>query len=225
MKRIIFSTITACVCLFLFPFTFAIAQNSGTTTEINFVHQKEKDARQQLRRILSSYDLDNWIFTQDVRIKAGAQPYSHPILTLNTDFLDSDEQQMSIFLHEQAHWFVSETVPYRAPNNGEEAEVINELRQLFPNAPVSDYSTFLHLIVGWVELDAMVELVGEEKARRLLIKKIRRLTDEPLSQVDRRYKWYNMRVLENTQEIGAILTRYDLIITPNEGLVVGIDKE
>ncbi|MCW9709014.1 hypothetical protein [Fodinibius salsisoli] len=218
MKKIIFSAIA--VVISLSSATPVQAQNAGTESEIIFVQEKEDEARQQLRRILSSYDLDNWIFTEEVRIKMGAQPYSHPILTLNTDFLDSDEQQMSIFVHEQAHWFVSDTVPYRAPKNGEEVEIINELRQLFPNAPVSGYSTFLHLIVGWVELDAMVELVGEEKARQLLRKKIQRLTGEPLSQVDQRYKWYNMRVLENTQEIGMILAEHDLIITPGKGLIV-----
>ena len=218
MKKIIFAAIA--VVISLQSATPVQAQDAGTESEIIFVQQKEDEARQQLRRILSSYDLDNWIFTEEVRIKMGAQPYSHPILTLNTDFLDSDEQQLSIFVHEQAHWFVSDSVPYKAPKNGEQVEIINELRQLFPNAPVSDYSTFLHLIVGWVELDAMVELVGEEKARHLLRKKVQRLTNEPLSQVDQRYKWYNMRVLEYTQEIGVILAKHDLIITPDKGLIV-----
>lgn len=218
MKKIIFSVIAFVISPS--SATLVQAQNSGTETEIIFVQEKENEAHQQLRRILSAYDLDNWIFTQEIRIKEGAEPYSHPVLTLNTDFLDDDEQQMSIFIHEQAHWFVSESVPYKAPQDGEEVEIINELRHLFPNAPVSDYSTFLHLIVGWVELDAMVELVGEEKARQLLRKKIQRLTDEPLSQVDQRYKWYNIRVLENTQDIGVILAKYDLIITPDKGLVI-----
>ena len=175
------------------------------------MQEKEDEARQQLRRILSSYDLDPWIFTQEVRIEVGAQPYSHPILTLNTNFLDSDDQQMFIFVHEQAHWFVSDSVPYQAPENREEVEIIKELQQLYPNAPVSDYSTFLHLIVGRVELDAMVELVGEEKARQLLKEKIQRLTDEPLSKVDQRYKWYNILVLKDTQEIGHILSKHNLI--------------
>jgi hypothetical protein len=217
MRNFIFAIIAVLVSL---QSAAVQAQSSGSETEIIFVQEKEEGARQQLRRILSSYDLDPWIFTQEVRIEVGAQPYSHPILTLNTDFIDSDEQQMSIFVHEQAHWFVSESVPYRAPENGEEVEIIKELRQLYPNAPVSDYSTFLHLIVGWVELDAMVELVGEEKARQLLKDKVQRLTDEPLSQVDQRYKWYNMRVLEDTQAIGKILVKHDLIITPNKGLIV-----
>lgn len=221
MIKFVFAAITAIVGLqSAVP---AQAQSSGTEAEIVFVQEKEEEARQQIRRILSSYDLDPWIFTQEVRIEEGAQPYSHPILTLNADFLDNDEQQMSIFIHEQAHWFVSESVPYRAPEDGSEVEIIEELQLLFPNAPVSDYSTFLHLIVGWVELDAMVELVGERKARQLLREKIERLTEEPLSKVDQRYKWYNMKVLENSQEIGMLLAKHDLIITPGKGLVIEED--
>ncbi len=222
MIKFIFAVIT--VMIGLQSAVPAQAQGSGTEAEIVFVQEKEEKARQQMKRILSSYDLDPWIFTQEVRIKEGAQPYSHPILTLNTDFLDNDEQQMSIFIHEQAHWFVSESVPYRAPEDGSEVEIIEELQLLFPNAPVSDYGTFLHLIVGWVELDAMVELVGERKARQLLREKIERLTEEPLSRVDQRYKWYNMKVLENSQEIGELLAKHDLIITPGKGLVIKEDE-
>lgn len=207
------------------PFTTAQAQKSGTETEIVFVQQKEDEARQQLRRILSEYDLDPWIFTEEVRIEVGAQPYSHPILTLNTAFLDSDELQLSTFIHEQMHWFVSQSVPYRAPEDEEdEVAVIRELQELYPNAPVPDYNAYLHLIVAWIELDAMVELVGEEKARQLLKEKIQRLTEEPLSRVDQRYKWYNMRVLEDTRDIGLILAKHDLIITPDKGLTVEINE-
>ena len=205
--------------------THVAAQDTGTISELTFVQEKEDAARQQLRRIMESYKLDPWMFTQTVRIKMGAEPYSHPILTLNTDFLDSDEQQMSIFLHEQAHWFVSETVPYKAPEDGSKVDIIEELRLLLPNAPIPDYNAYLHLIVAWVELDAMVELVSEDKARKLLREKVERLTSEPLSSVDQRYEWYNLQVLENTQEIGKILAKYDLIITPKKGLIVMTHKD
>jgi hypothetical protein len=197
------------------------AQSSGTETEIIFTQQKKGEARQQLRRLLSEYDLDPWIFTREVRIEAGVDPHSHPILTLNTDFLDNDELQLSIFLHEQAHWFVSQSVPPRASEDGEEKAVIQELRQMYPNAPVPDYNAYLHLVVAWVELDAMAELVGEEKARQLLREKVKRLVTEPLSEVDKRYRWYNMRVLEDTEAIGKVLQKHELIITPERGLVIG----
>lgn len=101
-----------------------------------------------------------------------------------------------------------------------------ELEQnLLSNEPVPVYNAYLHLIVALVELDAMVELVGEAEARALLREKVNRLTIEPLSSVDQRYKWYILQVLDYTHEIGKILAKYNLIITPNNGLIVGTHKD
>ena len=199
------------------------AQDAGTETEITFTEDKKEAARQQLRRLLADYDLDCWIFTREVRIDVGVDPHSHPILTLNTDFLDHDEMQLSIFLHEQAHWFVGESVPPRAPEGAAEVAIIRELRQRYPDAPIPDYNAYLHLIVAWVELDAMAELVGEERARRLLREKVRRIVGDPPSRADTRYRWYNTRVLEDTQGIGTILARHGMVITPDKGLPVQTD--
>lgn len=187
------------------------AQNA-TETEIVFTEQKKEEARQQLRRLLSAYDVDPWMFTREVRIAAGVDPRSYPILTLNTDFLDDDEMQLSIFLHEQAHWLVYEAA-------GRDAAV-EELRQMYPDPPNTDFRTYQHLLVAWVELDAMAELVGEQRAREVLAAKVRRLSGEsPESEVDRVYAWYNGRVLEDTEEIGAIAAKHGMLITPETGLV------
>jgi len=71
----------------LFAATFLLAPvygQSNTDAEITFAQKREEQARQQLRRLLSEYDLDPWIFTRTVKIEAGAVPRSHPIATLNT---------------------------------------------------------------------------------------------------------------------------------------------
>lgn len=189
-----------------------VAQNA-TETEIVFTEQKKEEARQQLRRLLAIYDLDPWIFTQEVRIAAGVDPRSYPILTLNTDFLDDDEMQLSVFLHEQAHVFV-----YEAPARD---EAIEELRRLYPDPPRADEGTYQHLLVAWIELDAMTELVGEKRAREVLEAKVLRLSGEsPESEVDRVYAWYNARVLEDTDEIGAVAARHAIVVNPEKGLVV-----
>ena len=99
------------ISLISFCGALATQAQSGTQATITFVDEEKEKAREQLKRILSKYDLDPWIFTQRVQIVAGVDPHSHPILTLNTDFLDNDELQLSVFLHEQAHWFVSRFVP------------------------------------------------------------------------------------------------------------------
>ena len=224
MKRVFVAAIAICTFAGLCPVVLAQAQ-SGTQAKITFVEEEKEKAREQLRRLLAEYDLDPWIFTQRVKIETGVDPHSHPILTLNTDFLDDDDMQLSVFLHEQAHWFVSRSVPHRAPEDGEEVAVIQDLRQMYPNSPFSDYGAYLHLIVGWVELDAMAELIGEEKARQLLEAKVKKLTGEPISEAKTIYRWYNGRVLEDTDEIGAILAKHALIVTPEKGLVIETNEE
>jgi hypothetical protein len=211
MKRLLVAAIA--ILTFAGSCLIAYAQaQSGTEAEIVFASDLEERAREQLRRILARYDVDSWIFTREVRMEAGAEPHSMPVLTLNTDFLDDDEMQLSIFLHEQAHWFV-----YRA--TGRDAAV-EELRKKYPAPPRADYRTYQHLLVAWVELDAMVELIGEEKARQKLVAKVQRLTAEVTPEVGRVYSWYNGRVLEDTDEIGDIVARHGMIITPQKGLIV-----
>ena len=222
MKSFVFATLFGLVS---FCGVLPTQAQNATQIPITFVEEEKEQAREQLKRILSQYNLDPWIFTQRVKIETGVDPRSHPVLTLNTDYLDNDEMQLSVFLHEQAHWFVSRSVPHRASEDEEEVAVIQELRQMYPNAPVPDYNAYLHLIVAWVELDAMAELIGEEKARQLLREKVQRLVEEPLSKVDKRYRWYNMRVLEDTEAIGLILMKHGLIITPEKGLVVNTSEE
>jgi len=208
-----------------------VRAQSGTGTKIAFTEQAndeaQQQAQQQLRRILSTYDLDPWIMTQEVRIESGVDPHSHPVLTVNTNHLGDDETQLSIFLHEQMHWFVSRSVMPFAPDAGEEKQaVIKDLEALYPDPPsAADYGAFVHLIVGWLELDGMAELVGEEKAREIKRGLVQQYTEEPLSNTDKSYRWYNERILEDTREIGSILARHNLLITPDRGLVVRTSEE
>lgn len=209
------SLIVAALCATGLSAPPPLVAQDGTETEIVFTEQKEEEeeARQQLRRLLATYDLDPWIFTQEVRIAAGVDPRSYPILTLNTDFLDDDEMQLSVFLHEQAHVFV-----YEAPARD---DAIEDLRRMYPDPPTRDDGVYQHLLVAWVELDAMAELVGEKHAREVLEAKVLRLSGEsPQSEVDRVYAWYNWRVLEDTAEIGAVAARHAIVINPEKGLVV-----
>lgn len=123
---------------------------------------------QQLHRILETWDLERWIFTDRVRIESRVVPHSHPVLTLNTNMIDEDELQLATFLHESFHWFVNE-------HPEAEAAAIEEFRELFPDAPGREgggardqNSTYLHLIVCDLELQAVAELLGEARAREVL---------------------------------------------------------
>ena len=205
MKRRFHAPFTTLVLLSLFAYPpsiqgqdtarIDIALHSGTALE--------EKGREQLQRIVADYDLDPWIFTQKVVIQSRVIPHSHPVLTLNTQYVDDDVRQLSTFLHEQIHWFAdADTIATE--------RVIGELKQRYPEVPVgegrgarSEFSTYLHLAVCWLELDAMIRLVGEERARKILSEKTH-------------YTWIYERVLEDGEAMGDLLKRHHLIIRPED---------
>ena len=73
-------------------------------------------------------------------------------------------------LHEQFHWFLTNHVE-RAKTNA----ALTELRALYPTVPTAlpagamgERSTYLHLIVCHLELQALTALLGEQSARQQL---------------------------------------------------------
>ncbi len=128
----------------------------------------ESEGRDQLRRILATYDLSPWIFTRRIRFQSRVVPHSHPVLTLNTRYLDDDTLQAATLLHEQLHWPLAE-------REAATDSAIADLRGLYPTVPGgppegarNEHSTYLHLLVCTLELDAVSAVFGESVARRLL---------------------------------------------------------
>jgi len=194
---------TALIVLITASFALTARAQPRTEATLTFAVDEEAQAREQLQRLLAEYDLDPWIFTTRIRIAAGEIPHSHPILTLNTKYLDDDLRQLGTFVHEQMHWYEESDAHEAAVDRA-----IEDLRALYPDPPDhegigtrSEYSTYLHLVVNWLTFDALRHLLGEEEARWL--------TDE-----NRIYRWVNQRVLADTEAIGAILDEHGLIIDP-----------
>ncbi|HEV2915298.1 MAG TPA: hypothetical protein VGX92_18610 [Pyrinomonadaceae bacterium] len=167
MKRIlvhIFSAVLAC--------NLVVAQTAPTQLEITLKNndQAERQTRQQLHRLLSAYDVSNWVFTRKVVIESGFNviPHSHPVLTLSTRHLKDDELLLSTFVHEQLHWYLGEKA-----KEAEEAD--KELRSIFPKVPVGfpeggkdEDSTYKHIQVCYLEYRAIKTLLGELKARQVM---------------------------------------------------------
>jgi len=106
--------------------------------------QAEIHTREQLQRLLKTYDLSKWIFTKSILIDEKSVPHSHPVLTLHTRHLKDDDLLLSAFVHEQLHWFLVQ-------KDKETTEAIKELRVVFPKVPVGfpvgsedEESTYLH---------------------------------------------------------------------------------
>jgi len=143
------------------------------TIDLTTVHELVEKARDLLIKQRSEYDLSKWEYTKEVRIAPYEIPHSHPVLTLNARLVDGpskdEEAFLSTYIHEQLHWALDD---YR-PSETEEA--IQVLRKKYPDfhegLPVTaknEASSYLHLIVNWLELTVMTDLIGIAPAKNLM---------------------------------------------------------
>jgi hypothetical protein len=194
MKKILFTFVITTIVQ-----TAAFAQEK---ISISLAHgtSAEQQTKEQLERLLKSYDLSKWIFTRSIIIDEKAIPHSHPTLTLHTRHLKDDELLLSTFVHEQAHWFVTQ-------KDKDSEATVKELRALFPAIPVGypegsndERGNYVHLLVIYLEYRADRELLGELKARQVMD-----------FWAKDHYTWIYKTVLERPREIGNIALKYKLI--------------
>lgn len=143
----------------------------GTTTlKIGTAHSSPSElaAKAQLERIINSYAIAKWMFTDTVTIDERAIPHSHPTLTLNTRYLEDDAAQLATLLHEQFHWMLT-----KYPEKLEIA--MQRFESIYPDMPENlpagsrgKESGYLHLVVCYLELEAMKSIFGNTKARHVL---------------------------------------------------------
>ena len=181
-----------------------VAQTNPLRLDITLKHndQREQQTKQQLQRLLSAYDVSDWVFTRKITIESGFNviPHSHPILTLSTRHLKDDELLLSTFVHEQLHWFLG-----GKPEETEEA--YKELKSMFPKVPVgfpeggnNEESTYKHILVCYLEYQAIKVLLGELKAKQLM----------EFCATDH-YTCVYKTVLEREQAIGSLLRKHKLL--------------
>ena len=130
---------------------------------------QEEQRKEQMARLAKQYDLKKYTITRDILIERGAMNHSHPTLTLNLRFLDNDDLALSAYVHEQAHWVLTDRHRFDTPS------VFEDLHRAFPNleirVPEGDgelRGSYFHIAVCMLEWHAMEELVGPERARKVI---------------------------------------------------------
>lgn len=162
----------------------------------------EQRMKAVLEHLLEWHDLEPWLFTRAVRIDENGMPHSHPVLTLNAECFD-ETTVLAEFVHEQLHWFEEEHADARD-------RAIEETKLRYPAVPVarpegagSEDSTRLHLIVCYLEFQALKLLLGKEKARAQI---------ETLSR--HHYCWVYRTVLEDETLLADIVRHHNLYPEP-----------
>ena len=163
--------------------------------------EDERQTQEQLFALLRQYDLRKWLFTKHIRIQRRAIPHSHPVLTLSTRDRNDSSRLLATFIHEQLHWFAT-------LHPSKVSAAVAELRALYPQVPVgypegarSEYSTYSHLIICYLEYQALVELMGLQEATRVF---------DFLSK--HHYTWVYKTVRADANRIGAVVRRHGLML-------------
>ena len=129
----------------------------------------EERKKAQIERLAKQHDLKKWTITRDIVIEQGVRPHSSPVLTLNGRFLDNDDLALSVYVHEQGHWLLMER--HRAHMSelyGDLRSGVPALPTEFPQGSGDERGTYIHLAVIMLEWQGMEELVGAERARKVM---------------------------------------------------------
>jgi hypothetical protein len=186
--------------VFLSVATVAFAVDS-IKVELKHDSLREQQTKVQLEKLFASYDLHKYTFTHEVVIDEKAIPHSHPVLTLHTRHLDSDDELLSTYVHEQLHWYLEE---HRKQTESAEAE----LRKIYPKVPVGypdgaqdEESTYLHLIDCYLEMQADRQLLGVDRTADLM-----------KFWAGDHYKWVYKTVIQDEAAIRGVVEREKLEI-------------
>ena len=157
------------VAALAFASSFALAETPKLNIKTKHNLPAEEQRKEQMERLAKQYDLKKYTITRDILIERGAMNHSHPTLTLNLRFLDNDDLALSAYLHEQGHWVLTDRT------RSENPRLFEDLQRTFPNLeiriPEGDgelRSSYLHIAVCMLEWQAMENLVGPERARKVI---------------------------------------------------------
>lgn len=161
--------------------------------------EREYETKELLIAFLKRYDLTPYLFTRIIIINSRVLSHSHPVLTINTKHNDEPDRLLSVFLHEQIHWFAFERRRYTFP-------AIIAFKKLYPKIPVghpeggrTEYSSYLHLIINYLELQALKRYLGKKRAYSII-------------ETHDHYKWIYRIVVKDEKKIENILRKYNLLI-------------
>ena len=124
--------------------------------------------RERLIALRTKYALGAYEYCREVVITPTVIPYSHPVIRLTTGYW-TETALLANYIHEQMHWYVTW---YSHKHTDQWRAVWAALEQRYPDPPIGRgegadtlASTHLHLIVNWLEIEALSSLIGAEAAR------------------------------------------------------------
>jgi hypothetical protein len=193
-------TIRHIFCALLFSSSIASAATPKLKIKTKHGNALEEGKRDQIERLAKQYDLTKYTLTRNIVIEQGAINHSMPELTLNPRFLDNDDLALSAYIHEQGHWLLV------GRGRSQNELLFERLHMMFPGIPTQFpegsgglTDTYLHVIVCMLEWQGMEDLVGAQRARKVIEWKQRD-----------HYTSIYATVLENREKIATVMQQYGI---------------
>jgi acyl-CoA thioesterase I len=140
-----------------------VAENDPISIELKHNSDRERRTEEQLQHLLKAYGLRKYTFTRRVLIDERSIPHSHPVLTLHTRHLNSDDQLLSTYVHEQIHWFLEQHLERTQAAENDLRKIYTKVPVGFPDGSDDEEGTHLHLITCYLEMLADRDLMGAER--------------------------------------------------------------
>jgi hypothetical protein len=179
-------------------------KSEGFRIDLDLDHARREAERVQgmLQALRRRHDLSRYEYTRLVRIAPGSDTFSHPILTLGNRFAENEDLLLSTYLHEQMHWYLWYL---GTPEKDPVAPFFDELVRRYPEAPTElpdgarNYeSTYLHLVINWLEVAATAEFIGRHRA-------------VAVADVQRTYRWIYRTVIRDWDALQELYERHGLV--------------
>jgi hypothetical protein len=142
------------------------ADEPEITIDLATARRGAERVRHMLLDLRTRFDLAPYEYCRQIRIAPTEIPYSHPQITLNS-WVEDDLGLLSMYLHEQMHWYVTW---YSHAHAAQWRALFEKLRQQYPDPPAAGaggandaFSTFLHLIVNWLEIDTVSRFIDRDR--------------------------------------------------------------
>jgi hypothetical protein len=155
--------------------------------------------RQNLEQLLQVYDLRPYLLTLDIQIQSQSYSQTQPVLTLNTRFAEQPNKLLSVFIHEQLHWWATK-------KSEEINKAIGEIKSLLPKVPEKELGTdenlaYLETIICFFEYKTMIQLLNKKEANKVL---------RDFIHTDKVNPWINTQVYLKFKAIEAVLKKHKI---------------
>ncbi len=165
-------------------------------------HPDKKTAltKQNLKHLTQIYDLEPFLFVKKIQIGNKLLPLTFKMLAIDTQFSTHPNKLLSRFLHTELHiWIAKNKTKTMAAMRDLKKIYLKVPNEILPNDKIDNYR---HLIVCFLEYEALKFYIGEKEASLIISEFMKR---------DKIFPWTYFQILHKNFAIKQTIKRHGLL--------------